>query len=113
MTCKSFAHFLPRQILQNILYLDMLETRTDLLYAISPSAKFITARQKEIALERVRRSNGGRKDHDIKWNQVWEALMDINVWGLFVLSICAYFPNGVLQSVSPYSCTLLKLQLLY
>lgn len=65
-----------------------------------PTAKFITARQKEIALERVRRTNGGRKDHDIKWNQVWEALMDLNVWGLFILSVCAYFPNGVLTTVS-------------
>lgn len=67
----------------------------------SPSAKFITDRQKEIALERVRRTNGGRKDHDIKWNQVKEALLDFNVWGLFILSVCAYFPNGVLTSKIP------------
>jgi hypothetical protein len=27
-------------------------------------------------------------------------LTDINVWGLFVLSVCAYFPNGVLTTFS-------------
>lgn len=69
-------------------------------YFFSPRAKFLNERQKEIALERVRRTNGGRKEHDIKWNQVREALTDINVWGLFILSTCAYFPNGVLTTFS-------------
>lgn len=65
-----------------------------------PRAKFLSDREKEIAQERIRRNNGGSRGHDIKWDQVKEAFLDINVWGLFVLAMGAYFASGVLQSFS-------------
>lgn len=65
-----------------------------------PTAKFLTERQREIARERIRRNQGGSKSHEIRWDQVWEALTDWNVWALFVLAVCAYFPNGVLTTFS-------------
>lgn len=63
-------------------------------------AKFLSEREKEIAEERIRRVNGGSRSHTVKWDQVKEAFLDINVWGLFLLAVGAYFASGVLQSFS-------------
>ena len=52
-----------------------------------PRAKFLTEREKEIAQERIRLNNGGSRGHTIKWDQVKEAFMDINVYGLFLMAV--------------------------
>jgi len=62
--------------------------------------KFLDDRQKEIALERIRRSNGGAQSKVIKKEQVWEAVCDYNIWGLLILAFTSYAPNAVLTTFS-------------
>ena len=66
------------------------------------NATFLTDREREIAIERIRRVNGGSKPNGVNWPQVWEALRDPNVWGLGFM-VCqrrlvrfnAFFPTDV------------------
>ncbi|KAL7004270.1 hypothetical protein EMMF5_006156, partial [Cystobasidiomycetes sp. EMM_F5] len=65
-----------------------------------PSAKFLNEREREIAIERIRRVNGGSRSRDIDRKQIIEALRDPNVWAIGLLATCAYWPNSFLTSFS-------------
>ncbi|GAA6060014.1 hypothetical protein JCM10212_001172 [Sporobolomyces blumeae] len=67
--------------------------------ADSPAtAKFLSEREKLIALERVRANQSGTISHRWKKAQVVEALTDPKVWGLFCLMAIIAVPNGAITS---------------
>ncbi|KAF2092482.1 MFS general substrate transporter [Rhizodiscina lignyota] len=70
-----------------------------LLLPDSPSdAKFLSARDKQVAIARVAENNTGIRSHQFKPEQVMEALRDPNVWLLTLYNFCINLPNGGLTS---------------
>lgn len=70
-----------------------------LLPNLPSTAKFLSERQRAIAVERVAVNRQGVKNHQFKWNQVWQAARDPKTWLLFVMAIGAQVPNSALTSV--------------
>ena len=87
-------------------------------------ARFLTRKERVIALERVRDGQGGTENKTLKKPQVFEALSDVRTW-LIVLLTCmskfffhtfygdainvlllAAIPNGSLSNCEPYFCEL-------
>lgn len=67
--------------------------------ANSPAtAKFLTDREKLIALERVRANQSGTISHRWKRAQAIEALKDFKVWWLLFLMACISVPNSCITS---------------
>jgi hypothetical protein len=71
-----------------------------LLPDLPSTAKFLTERQRAIAVDRVSVNRQGVKNHQFKWYQVWQAARDPKTWLLFVMAIGAQVPNSALTSVS-------------
>ncbi|VDC05871.1 unnamed protein product [Peniophora sp. CBMAI 1063] len=65
-----------------------------------PSAKFLDKRQKLIAVQRVAENRTGIKNHKFKHYQLIQALKDPKTWILFLASISAQIPNGVVSNFS-------------
>ncbi|EJF56374.1 MFS general substrate transporter [Dichomitus squalens LYAD-421 SS1] len=71
------------------------------LFPDSPvEARFLTEEEKIIAVKRVAEGKMGVKNKKFKWYQVQEALIDPKTWLLFVASIAAQIPNGVISNFS-------------
>lgn len=68
----------------------------------SPSkARFLTPKEKVIALHRTLENKTGVMDEDtFKISQVWEALRDPQAWFLALYQFCVNIPNGGVTSVS-------------
>lgn len=63
-------------------------------------ARFLTKRDREIAILRVKENMTGIKDDKIKKYQVLEALCDLKTWVLFALQLSICIPNGGVSTVS-------------
>ena len=70
-----------------------------LLPDLPSTARFLTEREKAIALERVAVNRQGVKNHQFKWYQVRQAARDPKTWLLFIMAIGAQLPNSALTSV--------------
>lgn len=64
------------------------------------TAKFLTEKERAIAVERVAENRQGIKNHHFKWDQVWQAIRDPKTWLLFIMAVGAQVPNSALTSVS-------------
>lgn len=64
------------------------------------TAKFLTERERAVAVERVASNRQGVKNHNFKIDQVWQTLADPKTWILFILAVSAQVPNAAITSVS-------------
>ncbi|KAK3070155.1 hypothetical protein LTR53_010963 [Teratosphaeriaceae sp. CCFEE 6253] len=62
------------------------------------SAKFLTPRERAVAVERVAGHQQGVKNHHFKMYQVWQTLYDPKTWILFVMAVGAQVPNSAITS---------------
>ncbi|KAJ5172376.1 hypothetical protein N7492_004969 [Penicillium capsulatum] len=69
-----------------------------LLPDLPSTAKFLSERQRAIAVERVAVNRQSVKNHQFKWYQVWQAAWDPKTWLLFIMAIGAQVPNSALTS---------------
>ncbi|RLL93481.1 hypothetical protein CFD26_101905 [Aspergillus turcosus] len=69
-----------------------------LLPDLPSTARFLTRRERAIAVDRVARNQQGVKNHHFKWEQVWQAARDPKTWLLFVMAVGAQVPNSALTS---------------
>ncbi|GFG26543.1 uncharacterized transporter C460.05 [Aspergillus udagawae] len=69
-----------------------------LLPDLPSTARFLTPRERAIAVDRVARNQQGVKNHHFKWEQVWQAARDPKTWLLFVMAVGAQVPNSALTS---------------
>ena len=74
------------------------------------TAKFLTQRERAVAVERVAANRQGVKNHNFKMDQVWQTLGDPKTWILFILAVSAQVPNAAITSVS---CTKREQSLLF
>lgn len=70
-----------------------------LLPDLPSTAKFLTDRERAIAVDRVAINRQGVKSHKFKWYQVWQAARDPKTWLLFIMAVGAQVPNSALTSV--------------
>ncbi|OQO15134.1 hypothetical protein B0A48_00516 [Cryoendolithus antarcticus] len=62
------------------------------------TAKFLNARERSIAVERVAGNRQGVKNSHFKVHQMWQTLYDPKTWILFVMAVGAQVPNSALTS---------------
>lgn len=70
-----------------------------LLPDLPSTAKFLSERERAIAVDRVAINRQGVKSPKFKWYQVWQAARDPKTWLLFVMAVGAQVPNSALTSV--------------
>ncbi|KAI0368206.1 MFS general substrate transporter [Pilatotrama ljubarskyi] len=63
-------------------------------------ARFLTAEEKVLAVKRVAEAKLGVKNKQFKWYQIRHALVDPKTWLLFIASIAAQIPNGIVSNFS-------------
>ncbi|KAI0739999.1 MFS general substrate transporter [Daedaleopsis nitida] len=63
-------------------------------------ARFLTQEEKVLAVKRVAEAKVGVKNTKFKWYQIRHALVDPKTWLLFVASIAAQIPNGIVSNFS-------------
>jgi len=59
---------------------------------------FYTPEQKFHATQRLAVNRTGIANRIWKWEQVWEALLDVRIWLIFLFNIVINIPNGGLQT---------------
>ncbi|KAH7176963.1 allantoate permease [Dactylonectria macrodidyma] len=64
-------------------------------------AKFLTAEEKEIAIERLRMNQMGMGTGEWKWDHVRECALDIKTWLWFSLIILISIPSGGISTFGP------------
>ena len=64
------------------------------------SAKFLSPRERVVAVERVSGNRQGVKNSHFKKYQAWQTLRDPKTWILFVMATGAQIPNSALTSFS-------------
>ncbi|WWC98037.1 hypothetical protein V866_004926 [Kwoniella sp. B9012] len=64
------------------------------------SARFLNKDQKVVAIKRVAENRTGTKNTKFKWEQVGEAFKDPKTYCLFLASVAAQIPNGVVTNFS-------------
>ncbi|KAF3038878.1 hypothetical protein E8E11_000524 [Didymella keratinophila] len=64
------------------------------------TAKFLTERQRGIAVERVSGNRQGVKNKHFKVYQAWQTLYDPKTWILFIMATGAQIPNSALTTFS-------------
>lgn len=64
------------------------------------TAKFLTERERIVAVERVAANRQGVKNHHFKKDQMWQTLYDPKTWILFIMAVGAQIPNSAITSVS-------------
>jgi MFS family permease len=70
-----------------------------LLPDLPSTAKFLSERERAIAVDRVAINQQGVKSPKFKWYQVWQAARDPKTWLLFIMAVGAQVPNSALTSV--------------
>lgn len=70
-----------------------------LLPDLPSTAKFLSERERAIAVDRVAINRQGVKNPKFKWYQVWQAARDPKTWLLFIMAVGAQVPNSALTSV--------------
>ncbi|KAI9069933.1 MFS general substrate transporter [Trametes sanguinea] len=63
-------------------------------------ARFLTPEEKILAVKRVAEAKVGVKNTQFKWYQIQHALVDPKTWLLFIASIAAQIPNGIVSNFS-------------
>ena len=63
------------------------------------TAKFLTERERAVAVERVAINKQGIKNHHFKKYQVYQAARDPKTWILFIMATAAQVPNSAITSV--------------
>ena len=63
------------------------------------TAKFLTERERAVAVERVAENRQGVKNHHFKKYQLLQTLYDPKTWFLFIMAVGAQVPNAALTSV--------------
>lgn len=58
------------------------------------NATFLSTKQRYHATKRLAENRTGISNRVWKWNQVWEALLDVKVWLIFLFNIVINIPNG-------------------
>lgn len=61
-------------------------------------AKFLTERERYVAVERVAKNRQGIKNSKFSKHQAWQTIYDPKTWLLFVLAVGAQVPNSALTS---------------
>ncbi|KAK7535606.1 major facilitator superfamily domain-containing protein [Phyllosticta paracitricarpa] len=74
-----------------------------LLPDLPSTAKFLTERERAIAVHRVAKNRQGVKNTHFKKDQAWQCLADPKTWILFIMAVGAQVPNSALTSVSTLS----------
>jgi MFS family permease len=65
----------------------------------SPStARFLSQRERAVAVERVAANRQGVKNHNFKVDQAWQTVADPKTWILFILAVSAQVPNAAITS---------------
>lgn len=62
------------------------------------NAFFLTPEQRYHAVQRLAGNRTGIANRMWKWDQVWEALLDVKIWLIVVFNIIINIPNGGLQT---------------
>lgn len=62
------------------------------------TAKFLTERERVVAVNRVASNRQGVKNHHFQTYQAWQTLRDPKTWILFVMAVGAQVPNSALTS---------------
>jgi MFS family permease len=65
------------------------------------SAWFLTAEERIVAVERLRKGQTGVRCKEIKMYQIREALMDVKVYLVFIMMLTAYTVNGAVAGFGP------------
>ncbi|KAI1824966.1 allantoate permease [Xylaria intraflava] len=65
---------------------------------IPATAKFLTAKERTIATERVAKNRAGVKNHHFKKDQAIQTIQDPKTWILFVMAVGAQVPNSAITS---------------
>ncbi|OBW63603.1 MAG: Uncharacterized protein AUREO_063310 [Aureobasidium pullulans] len=65
------------------------------------SAWFLTPEERIVAVERLRKGQTGVRCKEIKMYQIREALLDIKVYLVFIMMMCAYTVNGAVAGFGP------------
>ncbi|KAF4977267.1 hypothetical protein FZEAL_6155 [Fusarium zealandicum] len=60
--------------------------------------KFLTEREREVAIDRIKGNGTGVEDKTFKWYQFREAVLDLKTWLLFVFAVASNCPNGGLTT---------------
>jgi MFS family permease len=63
------------------------------------TTKFLTERERTLAINRVKENGTGIENRAFKWDQFREAIMDLKTWLLFLFAVTSNSPNGGLTSV--------------
>ncbi|CAJ2501146.1 Uu.00g039990.m01.CDS01 [Anthostomella pinea] len=58
------------------------------------NARFLSAEQKFHAVQRLAENRTGIRNAKWKWDQVWEALLDVKIWIIVVFNVVINIPNG-------------------
>lgn len=58
------------------------------------TAKFLTPKQRRMAIERLRENQTGVENKHLKWYQVREAFADFKLYMFFLIAVVANIPNG-------------------
>ncbi|KAK8151165.1 major facilitator superfamily domain-containing protein [Phyllosticta citrichinensis] len=69
-----------------------------LLPDLPSTAKFLTERERAIAVDRVASNRQGVKNTHFKKDQAWQCFVDPKTWMLFILAVGAQVPNSALTS---------------
>lgn len=62
------------------------------------TARFLSQRERAVAVERVAANRQGVKNHNFKVDQAWQAVADPKTWILFILAVSAQVPNAAITS---------------
>lgn len=62
------------------------------------TATFLNERERKIAIERIRSTQGGTVQHSFKRDQIKETLQDVKTWLVVAISLISSIPNGGLSN---------------
>lgn len=79
-----------------------------LLPGSSVHAKFLTEHERALAVDRVKSNNTGIENKEFKVKQLYEALLDVKTWLLFLFAVASNAPNGGLTNVRIYLTCFMK-----
>lgn len=70
------------------------------------SARFLTEKERQQGIERLRTNNTGVEDfHEFKWSHVWEAALDLKTWLWLVLALLPNLGSALTSVFGPLIIT--------
>lgn len=58
------------------------------------NARFLTIEERWHAVQRLADNRTGIENNHWKWDQAWEAVLDVKIWIMFFFNIAVNIPNG-------------------